>query len=218
MSEAGFYNPGAFRLAEAAQIHALVDALTFGTLVSNGPDGPRASHLPFLMDPQRGPRGTLRGHLARANDHWQSLDGEPALVMFQGPAHYVSPSWYPSKAQTGKVVPTWNYLVVHVRGRVSVHQDAARLRTLVEELTGKLEAARDQPWAVSDAPEDYLSAMIGQIVGVELAVEHLEGKLKLGQNRPAADRAGLEAGLRREQPQVWEALSRLRSAAAGDGT
>lgn len=210
------YNPSDFRIGDPRVLGDVIDATVFATLVSNGPDGPRASHLPVLLTRAAGTLGMLRAHLARGNDHWRSLDGEPVLVMFQGPQHYVSPSWYPSKATTGKVVPTWNYVTVHVRGRARVHEDGARLRDLVGALTARMESTRDQPWAVEDAPADFVARMLGQIVGVEVDVEHLEGKFKLGQNRSAADRAGLDAGLAAELPETLAALRRL-PAPEGDG-
>lgn len=212
----GFYNPGAFRLQDDDHIGRIIDATVFGTLVSNGPDGPRASHVPFLLDRQTGNRGALVAHLARGNEHWRHLDGEPALVIFQGPEHYVTPSWYASKAGTGKVVPTWNYVVVHVRGHVSVHRDRDRLHALVTSLTTHLEARRPAPWQVSDAPVDYVDRMVEQIVGLDLAIEHAEGKLKLGQNRAQEDRESLARGLERERPDVWSALDLFREPMASD--
>ena len=212
----GLYNPASFRVDDAAHLGRIIDATVFGILLSNGPEGPRASHVPFLLERQAGPHGTLRAHLARVNEHWQGLDGEPALVIFNGPQHYVTPSWYASKAETGRVVPTWNYVVVHVRGRAHVHQDRPRLRALVEALTGRMEAPRAEPWRVDDAPAEYVERMLDQIVGVDLPIERLEGKLKVGQNRSRDDRASLAAGLARERPEVSRALSRL-APAGGDG-
>jgi transcriptional regulator len=217
MTNPSFYNPAPFRLDDATRLGRFIDATVFGTLVSNGSDGPLASHLPWLLDRHAGVKGTLRAHLARANPHWHSLDGAPALVIFQGPQHYVTPNWYASKAATGTVVPTWNYVVVHVRGRLRVHHDRVRLRALVESLTDCMERARPQPWRVDDAPADFVDRMIAQVVGVDLEIEHLEGKLKLGQNRAAEDRASLADGLEREQPEVAAALSRVLPAPAADG-
>jgi transcriptional regulator len=218
----GFYNPAAFRVDDLAQLGHIIDAAVFGTLVTNGAEGPLASplasHVPFLLDRKSGTCGTLRAHLARANEHWKVLDSERALVIFHGPQHYVTPSWYASKAVTGKVVPTWNYVVVHVRGRVHVHHDAARLRALVEALTNHMEAPRARPWGVDDAPSDFVAQMLDQIVGVDLEIEHIEGKLKLGQNRSAADRASLAAGLAQEQPEVWASLTAVVPASRPDGS
>lgn len=207
MSAGAFYNPASFRVDDPALLGDCIDALVFAALLSNGPDGPRASHLPLLLDRANG--GTLRGHLARANGHADGLDGEPALVIFQGPAHYVSPAWYPSKAETGKVVPTWNYVVIHARGPVRLRHDPDWLHGLVADLTDRMEHDRQAPWAVSDAPADYTDTMLGHIVGVEIALTSLVGKFKLGQNRSAADRAGLAAGLAAGQPEVHAALRRL---------
>jgi transcriptional regulator len=209
MSDGRLYNPPAFRSDDADLLCRLIDRIVFGALISNGADGPRVSHLPFRLECVEPDRVVLHAHLARANDHWRSLDGASALALFQGPHYYVSPSWYPSKATTGKVVPTWNYVVVHARGRVSVWHDADRLRALVTALTDRQEDARDTPWAVDDAPADYTASMLGHIVGVSVEVESLEGKLKLGQNRSAADRDGLAAGVSAECPAVATALAEL---------
>lgn len=215
MSPAGFYNPQAFRLEDPAQLGRIIDATVFGTLVSNGDDGPRASHVPFLLDPEAGSRGTLRAHLARANEHWRHLDGQPALVVFHGPQHYVTPTWYASKAEHGRVVPTWNYVLVHVRGLVKTYQDPARLRALVEALTDHMEKSRAAPWHVDDAPVDFVDRMIGQIVGLDLEISQLEGKLKLGQNRSTSDRTSLAAGLARELPELAAQLAALPEINAG---
>lgn len=209
MKASGLYNPTAFRVEDHETLARAIDEIVFGTLLTNGPDGPRASHLPLLLDRHGGGPGTLCGHLARANPHVQSLADEPALVIFQGPAHYVTPSWYASKAQTGKVVPTWNYVVVHARGTVRLRQEPEFLRSVVESLTDRMEASRPEPWGVDDAPAEFTDALLRQIVGVEIPLTSLEGKFKLGQNRPAADRASLAAGLETELPEVWRALGRL---------
>lgn len=209
MTDPELYNPPPFRSDDAAQVGRIVDATVFGTLVSSGREGPLASHVPFLLDRQAGDRGVLRAHVARANGHWQHLDGEPVLVVFQGPHHYVSPSFYASKALTGKVVPTWNYVLVQVRGRARVHHDRERLATLVEALTRHMESAREAPWEVADAPADFIERMLDAIVGVDVAIEHSEAKLKLGQNRSAADRESLAAALANERADVGEALERL---------
>ena len=204
-----WYNPESFRVVDADRLAGLVRNIVFGTLLSNGDEGPLASHVPFLLDRASGTPGTLHAHLARVNDHWQALDGQPALAIFHGPQHYVTPSWYASKAEHGKVVPTWNYVVVHARGRARVHHDRHRLRALVEALTHRMEGPRSEPWRVDDAPVDYIERMIDQIVGVDVAIEHMEGKLKLGQNRSATDRASLAQGLEREQPDLWRSLEPL---------
>ena len=208
MSDRRLYNPSAFRSDDDHRLAQVIERTVFGTLISSGADGPRASHLPFLLRGASGGR-ILRAHLARANDHWSLLDDAPVLVIFHGPAHYVSPGWYASKAQTGKVVPTWNYVVVHARGRARVWHDTQRLRSLVEDLTDHMERNRAAPWAVDDAPADYLARMTAQIVGVDIELEQLEGKFKLGQNRSAEDRASLAMGLAAERPDVAAALAEL---------
>jgi transcriptional regulator len=174
------YLPPAFRQDDPAAIASLIAAHPFGLLITQGEAGPIADPLPFLFDPPRdGTPGMLRGHLARANPHAKALlDGgpRPALVVFQGPAAYVSPSWYPGKAETGKVVPTWNYAMVQAAGPVRAIDDAAWLRDLIEALTNSQEADRAAPWAVGDAPADFIDGLVRAIVGVEVTVEALYGK------------------------------------------
>lgn len=217
MSAGAWYNPAAFRVDDPAVLADVIDRTVFATLVSNGPEGPLASHLPVLLDRSAGPHGTLRAHLARANEHWQALDRQPVLFIFHGPQHYVTPSWYPSKAADGKVVPTWNYVVVHGRGRARIHHDPERLRELVGTLTDRMESARAEPWAVTDAPAAFVDRMVGQIVGLDVALDTLAGKFKLGQNRSAADQAGLAAGLEAERADTFAALGRLPGVRPRDG-
>lgn len=161
-------------------------------LVTAGPDGPEATLLPFVHDPDR---GALLGHFARNNDHWQRADGLPGLVIVRGPDSYVTPSWYASKAEHGRVVPTWNYVTAHVRGTVTVHDDVEWVEQVVRRLTELHEAGRPAPWGVDDAPEKYLRGQLRAIVGVEVRIERIDAKLKLSQNRPAADVDGVIAGL-----------------------
>lgn len=203
------YNPEAFRIEDADRLANLVERLRFGTLVSNGTAGPIASHAPFLLDRRSGPKGTLLTHLARANGHWSTLDGEAALVMFQTADHYVSPAWYASKRRTGKVVPTWNYVAVHARGTARTFVDRGRLLALVEQLTEQMEGGRAEPWRVSDAPADYIDMMLGHIVGVAIEIEQIEGKLKLGQNRSQSDRDSLAAAIDAERPDLARTLEAL---------
>ena len=188
------YLPSHFAETRPEVLHALVRAQPLAVLVTHGAEGLEANHVPLLLDV--GPAGetALLGHVARANPVWR-LDGAEALAIFQGPQAYVSPSWYPSKREHGKVVPTWNYVTVHAYGRLRVHDDPAWLRRLLDRLTTQMEAPRAQPWAVGDAPADYLEKMISMVVGVELRVERLEGKWKVSQNQPAANRAGVIVGL-----------------------
>jgi transcriptional regulator len=164
-------------------------------LVTNGPDGLEATLLPFVYDSER---GVLQGHFARNNEHWRHVDGREALVIARGPDSYVTPSWYASKAEHGRVVPTWNYAVVHVHGTVTVHDDVDWLADLVRRLTAKHEQHRAAPWSVDDAPERFIAGQLRAIVGVEVAISRIEAKFKLSQNRPDADIDGVIAGLRAE--------------------
>jgi transcriptional regulator len=175
---------------------ALIDAHPLGTLVTLGADGLNANHIPFLLDPDPAPHGTLIGHVSRANPAWSDFDPQvQALVVFQGADSYITPSWYPTKQQTGKVVPTWNYAVVHAYGLLRIVEDAARLRAIVERLTAQHEAARPKPWKVSDAPPEYIEQMLCGIVGIEIEISRLVGKWKTSQNRDVADRNGVVQGL-----------------------
>jgi transcriptional regulator len=190
------YLPSSFRQDDLATLHRQVAACRLATVVSQGPSGLQASHLPLLLVADEGEYGTLYGHFARANPHWQELaNGGEVLTIFSGPDAYVSPSWYPAKAEHGKVVPTWNYIAVHAYGQAEVFDDAERLLTLVSRLSERHEAGRAQPWAVEDAPRDYIDGMLRAIVGFALPIERLEGKWKLGQNRSAADQSGVREGL-----------------------
>lgn len=191
------YVPKHFAAPDDAAIAALMAEFPLALLVTTGFDGRLlASHLPLY----RGANGFLRGHLARANPQWSRTNAEAeALVMFQGPDYYVSPAWYPSKREHGRVVPTWNYRAVEVRGTVRFIEDKDWLRETVTCLTERHEQPRPDPWKVSDAPADYIEGLLGAIVGVEIDVASLEGKWKSSQNRSAEDRAGVEAGRRREK-------------------
>lgn len=184
------------------------------TIVRLGANGLDADPVPLLYDADDGPHGTLRGHVARGNPLWREADGRDVLALFHGPQAYVSPGWYASKAEHGKVVPTWNYVIVQAHGRLRAIDDAAWLRTLVGRLTDTHETTRSAPWAVSDAPVDYLDSMLRAIVGIEIAVTQLEGKWKSSQNRTETDRAGVARGLRDEgglAPGLIEQLVRERS-------
>jgi len=195
------YLPALFREDRTPVLHELIRAHPFATLVTLGADGLVADHLPMVIDAAAGPLGTLRGHVARANPVWNAHRRDiDAMAVFQGPQCYITPSYYATKAATGKVVPTWNYATVHAHGPLRVIEDAAWLRGLVEQLTDRHEAARAQatgaaPWKVSDAPEPFIDSMLAAIVGIELPISRLEGKWKVSQNRPAEDRAGVVAGL-----------------------
>lgn len=202
------YLPRHFAEERTHVLHRLIETRPLGTLVTPGPDGPEANHLPFEISPEPAPFGTLRGHVARANPVWRTaVSGIPALVVFHGPDAYVSPSLYPSKRDDARVVPTWNYVVVHAHGTLRAIEDPVWLRALVERLTRRHEAPRREPWEVSDAPEDYLARMLRGIVGLELPVSSLIGKCKLSQNRSPGDRRGVEEGLRRDGGAAGEALA-----------
>ena len=189
------YQPDSFRVDDLSQMHALMRAKPFVTLVSSGSAGIQATHLPTVLK-NDGPFGVVECHLARANPHWQELAaGNEALMIFQGPEGYITPNWYPSKSQHGKVVPTWNYAVVHAYGRPEVIQDRGWLRRHVAELTAQHEANETPPWSPSDAPENFIETMLRGIVGFRFAVTRLEGKWKMSQNREPKDREGVAQGL-----------------------
>lgn len=188
------YLPKHFEETRVDVLHGLIRAHPLGALVTAGAGGLEADHVPFEIDPDPAPFGTLRAHVARANPVWRDGAGD-ALVIFQGPESYVTPSWYPTKRESGKVVPTWNYVAVHAYGRLRAIDDPAWLRAFVTRLTDRHEARRAAPWKVSDAPGDYVDQLLAAIVGIELPVARLLGKWKVSQNRPAADRAGVVAGL-----------------------
>lgn len=201
------YLPAHFEQRDTGALHALMAEHPLATLVTPGPDGVVADLVP-LHRHATADRGTeLRGHVARANPLWRHADGQPVLVMFQGPQAYVTPGWYASKPRHGKVVPTWNYTVVQARGTLHAVEDAPWLRELVGLLTDTHEAPRAQPWAVDDAPADYVQQMLGAIVGIRIDVADLVGKWKVSQNRDEADRAGVAAGLAADAGQ--DALARL---------
>lgn len=188
------YLPTHFERSDTAALQALVDAHPLAMLVTLRAGEPVVDHIPMLLDAGRGPHGTLVGHVARANPLWRTPGA--CLAVFRGPQAYVSPSWYPSKREHGKAVPTWNYAVAHAHGTFRAFDDAAALRALVTRLTERHEAGQPSPWQVNDAPADYLETMLQAIVGIELPVERIQGKFKLSQNRSEADRTGVEAGLR----------------------
>jgi len=211
------YLPAHFEESRREVLDALIDAQTFGSLVTHGPNGLDANHLPFEYDAARGPLGTLRAHVARANPVWREAATAPdALVIFQGPAAYISPTWYPSKHETHRQVPTWNYIVVHAHGRMIVHDDEAFLRGLVARLTRKMEAGEPTPWKMGDAPADYLAQMLGAIVGIEIEVTKLTGKWKLSQNKTPADIRNAGETLLGRETDEQQALGRAMLDAAPD--
>ncbi len=202
--------PPQFEEARTDVLAALIRVHPLGTLVTLGAGGLNANHLPFLLDPAPAPHGTLIGHVSRANPAWRDFDPKvQALAVFQGAESYITPSWYPTKQQTGKVVPTWNYAVVHAYGLLRIVEDSARLRVIVERLTAQHEAARPNPWQVSDAPPEYIEQMLRGIVGIEIEISRLVGKWKTSQNRDAADREGVVEGLRESGDPNSAAMSEL---------
>jgi transcriptional regulator len=191
------YLPKHFEQQDAAAMAQLLQLHPLATVAWQSAGGLAAEHLPLMWERGAGDgtHGTLRGHVARANPVWREAAGSQVLAVFQGPHAYITPSWYPSKAETARVVPTWNYAVVHLHGRLRITEDSAWLRALVERLTDTHEAPHAQRWQVGDAPADYIEQMLRAIVGIEVVVEAVQAKWKMSQNRSAADRAGVAAGL-----------------------
>ena len=203
------YVPDHFREARPAVLHDFVRDHSFGTLVSHVDGEPFATHLPFLLDAGRGPHGTLRAHLARANPHWRSFqEGTTSLVIFQGPHAYVSPSWY----ATPVAVPTWNYTAVHVHGQPRLVEDREELRALVDDTVRLYEQLYPEPWRMDRLDEALVDKMLDNIVGFEITIDRLEGKLKLSQNRSAADREGVIAALTRQGDEQSLAVAALMRA------
>jgi transcriptional regulator len=203
------YLPPLFREDRLEVQHELIRRHPLGLLVTAGPGGLLANPLPFLIDADASERGTLLAHLARANPQVRELANvEECLVVFQGPQDYVTPAWYVTKQETGKVVPTWNYATVHAWGRPRVIEDEAWLRRQIVRLTESQEADRSVPWQVSDAPEAFVASQVKGIIGLEIPIARSEGKWKMSQNRPEADRVGVVAGYR-EQGAAGEEMAAL---------
>jgi transcriptional regulator len=220
------YEPPHFRETRPEILHGLIRAHPLGLLISNGAEGPVANAIPFLLDAPSGlnedvpPNGRLRAHLAKANSQWQLLADNPAspvLIVFQGTDAYVTPSWYETKRETGKVVPTWNYAIVQVRGTVKVIEDQDWLARQIADLTASQEGARAAPWAVTDAPAPFIQAQIKGIIGLEIEISEIHGKWKVSQNRPVADRAGVAEGLENEDHQSPDMARLVRSYGGLDG-
>ena len=206
------YVPTHFAMDDAA-VHELLGHHGAGDLITATSSGLLATLLPFVHDPSVGPHGALLGHVARNNDQWRHAPLGEALVILRGPDAYVSPNWYASKAEHGRVVPTWNYVTAHVYGQVVVHDDVVWLEDLVRRLTEQHEAVQSRPWAVDDAPSAFVAGQLRAIVGVELRISRIEAKAKISQNRPAADVAGVVAGLRAAGDEVMARA--VEGAAAG---
>ncbi|MCI0546878.1 MAG: FMN-binding negative transcriptional regulator [Candidatus Rokubacteria bacterium] len=190
------YVPPHFAETRIDVIHRRIADHPLAVLVTFGADGLEANHLPLELDPEPAPLGRLIGHVSRANPVWREFSREvEALAVFQGPDRYITPAWYPTKQESGKVVPTWNYAVVHAYGPLRIIEDPGWLRALVERLTNRHEAHRTAPWQVTDAPAEYIEAQLRGIVGIEIPISRLTGKWKVSQNRGAADRQGVVQGL-----------------------
>ena len=196
------YQPPHFREEDLQTQHALIRAHPLGLLVTAGAAGLLANPVPFHLDAEASEKGVLRLHLARANGQWKDIrDGAPVLTVFQGADSYVTPSWYQTKQETGKVVPTWNYAIVQARGPARIVEDADWLLAQIGAITSQHEGRRALPWSVSDAPDDFISAQLKGIVGIEIEIAEIEGKWKVSQNRPVGDREGVAAGLEAEGDQ-----------------
>lgn len=203
------YQPKHFEESRTEVLHALMSAQPLATLVTVQDGLPCADEIPFMLATDDQGQPTLRAHVARANPLWQRAANSPVLVVFRGPQAYITPAWYPAKAEHGKVVPTWNYVVVQARGILRVMDDADWLRAQVDALTRSREDQRAAPWQVSDAPADYVTQMLRAIVGIEVTIESLTGKWKVSQNRNAADQAGVATGLAQEPGEQAKAMAEL---------
>jgi len=191
------YNPPHFQEERTEVLHQLIREHSLAAVITMGPEGLIANHIPLILDPQPGPLGTLRGHVSRMNPQWR--DSQPhvsALAIFQGPSAYITPSWYPSREETGKVVPTYNYVVVHAYGPFRTYEDPELLLRNVRALTELHEATLAKRWSVDDAPADFIQGQLKGIVGIEIPIARLEGKWKVSQNRVPKDRQGVIDGLR----------------------
>lgn len=202
------YLPPHFNESRTETLHARIAQHPFGTLITHGKSGLDANHLPFELAADEGELGVLRAHVARANAVWQEVaDGDEVLVVFRAGDAYISPNWYPSKHEAHQQVPTWNYMVVHAYGRVSIHDDEKFLRGVVGRLTRTHEASQPVPWKMSDAPRDYIDTLLKAIVGVRIEITRLVGKSKLSQNKDARDIRGAGAALRaRGHYQIGDAM------------
>jgi transcriptional regulator len=211
------YIPDQFKEQRVDVMHGLIRARPLATLVTLSSDGLNANHIPFYLADSPAPFGTLQGHVARANPILSDLENNiEVLAVFHGPDAYITPSWYATKKETGKVVPTWNYAVVHAYGRIRVVDDAAWLRVQLEALTRHNETAFPEPWAVSDAPGEFTQRLIGSIIGIEMVISRLTGKWKVSQNQPQQNKAGVIEGLTMCASREASAMAALIKTAAED--
>ena len=216
------YLPRYHQAPSEAALLSLIDTHALGAWVCHTPDGLVANHVPFVLDRSRGPQGRLIGHVARANPVWRALAaGLPSVVLFQGPQAYITPAWYPGHAAHGCVVPTWNYAVAHVHGQARAVQERGWLLDMLARVTAAQEAGRTQPWQMADAPADFMERLLRAIVGIEISIERIEGKLKASQDEDRADRQGTVQGLRATpdpQAQAMADLVQQALQAEGDAT
>jgi transcriptional regulator len=207
------YVPPAFQENETAALHTAIRAAKLATFITSTAEGLIGTPLPMIFDAAEGPHGTLYGHVARANPQWKLAPIGDAMAVFMGPDAYVTPSWYATKRETGKVVPTWNYVAVHAYGPVEFFEDPARLLDIVTRLTNLHEAPRaetgTEPWAVTDAPETFIQSQLRGIVGLRMPITRIDGKRKMSQNRSAEDRAGVVEGLAASDSAVDRAVAGL---------
>ncbi|MCV0441430.1 MAG: FMN-binding negative transcriptional regulator [Hydrogenophaga sp.] len=202
------YLPKYHQFTDRDAVHALIESHPLGAWVCQGANDLVANHLPFVLDRTRGVHGTLLGHVSRANNVWRALTpATRSVVMFRGPQAYITPAWYPGKAEHGEVVPTWDYVVAHAHGVARVVEDGAWLLDMLHRLTQAQESGRPQPWRVSDAPAAYIDRMLRAIVGIEIPIDHLEGKLKVSQDEALPDRTGTVDGLRQSPGDEARALA-----------
>lgn len=201
------YRPPQFRVEDRSEIHQMMRATRLCNLVTSGPGGLHATALPLLLEDREGEFGTLYGHLSRANPQWKMDVQGDALAIFMGPSAYVTPAWYGAKQETGKVVPTWNYTAVHAYGVVEFFTEREAMLQLVSQLTERHEADRENPWAVRDAPEDFVEAKLKGIVGLRLEITRLEGKVKASQDKSDSDRQRIAEGLRESGDAENQALA-----------
>jgi transcriptional regulator len=202
------YIPAHFAETDVAALHRAIVEWPLGAMIVATPSGMVANHVPFELDSTKGAFGTLRCHVARNNDVWRHPNAE-CLVIFAGPSAYISPNLYPTKKEHGKVVPTYNYAVVHAHGRLAIHDDVKWLRGLVGRLTNRFEASQTDPWKMGDAPREYIDEQLEQIVGIEIEIARLEGKWKMSQNRPAIDKASVVTGLKQSASEADREVARM---------
>lgn len=207
------YQPEHFAERSVQELHRIIRQYPLAALVTHAAQGLDANHLPFELDAARGAAGTLQGHVARANPLWREVpDGSEVLVIFRGPHGYISPNWYPSKHESQRQVPTWNYEVVHAHGKLRIVDEERSVRAIVARLTRTHEASQPRPWRMGDAPADYLDQMLQMIVGIEVEITRLEGKRKLSQNREARDFEGAVQGLQNSgQSELASAMTGARN-------